>query len=656
MNRDKASQRNIAISIGLGGLLLLGAFLCLSSGLLGTSSTAYALPAELTPTPHPGPAFVKQGGTGLGCTQSDPCGSIQYAIDYSYPGYGDVIYIAGGTYTGTGPSVITITRSVTLYGGWDGAPTGPIVRDPKTYTTTLDGEGQRRVVYIYGNITATLDGLVIARGNASNDPAFPGEGGGILSRDATPIIVNCLITGNVAYSTTTVSSGLGGGVRIVAPRGTAVISGNRVISNAASLRSIGLGGGIYLLGAPGAQVVNNVILGNTAAVSATVGYGGGIAVEGTSENALLQGNEVKYNVAVRHGNGAQSTRAYGGGIYVGSHSVVVSDNVVLSNTAIITGGSGNGGGIAVMGSDDVVRSGNRVEYNIAQQDTVDIPSNHGGGIYCFFGNNAVIRGNVIRHNTASVPYTGGGGGVYLSSCDQATFTDNTVEDNFASHNGNGYGGGFHAYASQGLRLDANTFLSNTASLALWGRGGGLYFSRKTVFTMTNNIVAANYARREGGGVAFETDVRLPVTGTLVHNTFAANDRGEGDGRIAIHLNDPYVTLVLTNNLIYSHTYGVYATAGSTVILYNTLLYADSVADVGGAGTITNTDPITGQDPLLDADYHLQGGSPAVDAGVLVPWVTTDIDGNPRPLGPLPDVGADEAWRWVYLPLVLRDFP
>jgi len=600
-----------------------------------------------------GALFVTPHGTGTACTQAHPC-ALQTALAQAQ--HGDSIYLAGGTYTGTGGAVITITKSITFYGGWDGAPTGPIVRDPDRYPAILDGERKRRVVYITGNITPTLEGLIIFRGNASNAPDFTGYGGGICSFQATPIIVNCTITGNVAYTGTAIR-GSGGGIHVRDPNGTVVITGSRIISNVASL-GYGTGGGIYILGAPRAQVINNVVMSNTASFSATQGYGGGIAVGTTSENALLQGNEVKYNVAIRQGDGTRNSRAYGGGIYVGSHSVVISDNAVLSNTAIITGGSGKGGGIAVMGSDNVVLYGNRVEYNTAQQDAIGIPSNYGGGIYCFSGDNILIQGNLVRHNTASIPYTGGGGGVYLSSCDQATFADNTVEDNFASHTGSGYGGGFHAYASRGLRLNANYVLSNTASLALWGRGGGLYFARETAFTMTNNIVAANYARREGGGVAFETDVGLPVTGTLVHNTFVANDRGEGNGRIAIHLNDPYVTLVLSNNLIYSHTYGVYATTGSTATLYNTLFYANSDGDVGGAGAITNTAPITGQDPLLTANYHLREGSPAIDAGVPIPWLTTDVDGDARPIGAGYDIGADEApeFRHVYLPLVLKDSP
>ena len=52
-------------------------------------------------------------------------------------------------------------------------------------------------------------------------------------------------------------------------------------------------------------------------------------------------------------------------------------------------------------------------------------------------------------------------------------------------------------------------------------------------------------------------------------------------------------------------------------------------------------------------YHLGLGSAAVDAGVVT-VESADIDGDPRPLGLAPDIGADEA-RWVFLPLVLRNY-
>jgi len=97
----------------------------------------------------PGVLFVKPDGSGTACTQSSPC-DLQTALAQATDG--DTIYIATGTYTGTGDAVVIVTKSITLYGGWDGSPTGDVVRDPENYPTTLDGERQRRVVYISGNI------------------------------------------------------------------------------------------------------------------------------------------------------------------------------------------------------------------------------------------------------------------------------------------------------------------------------------------------------------------------------------------------------------------------------------------------------------------------------------------------------------------------
>ncbi|MGB9776913.1 MAG: choice-of-anchor Q domain-containing protein [Anaerolineae bacterium] len=73
--------------------------------------------------------------------------------------------------------------------------------------------------------------------------------------------------------------------------------------------------------------------------------------------------------------------------------------------------------------------------------------------------------------------------------------------------------------------------------------------------------------------------------------------------------------------------------------------------------IPGTNPVYG-DPcflnLAGGNYHLSPGSAAVDAGVTEPTITTDIDGDPRPLGAGYDIGADEA-RFLYLPLVLRNY-
>ena len=51
---------------------------------------------------------------------------------------------------------------------------------------------------------------------------------------------------------------------------------------------------------------------------------------------------------------------------------------------------------------------------------------------------------------------------------------------------------------------------------------------------------------------------------------------------------------------------------------------------------------------------MKHGSPAADTGLDIPWLTVDLEGNPRPPGEC-DIGAYEGtvpWE-VYLPLVLR---
>jgi hypothetical protein len=99
------------------------------------------------------------------------------------------------------------------------------------------------------------------------------------------------------------------------------------------------------------------------------------------------------------------------------------------------------------------------------------------------------------------------------------------------------------------------------------------------------------------------------------------------------------------------------------VLEGSLWHANGL-DIGGVGTFaTGTVDLHLPPAFLDAasgDYHLQAGSPAVDAGVALPQVDRDRDGNPRPDCVAWDIGAYEAQAlpcWgVYLPLTVKDDP
>jgi hypothetical protein len=140
----------------------------------------------------PGTLFAAVGGSGTACSQAQPC-DLQTALAQAVDG--DIIHAGAGTYAGSGDAVMTVARSVSVYGGWDGAPSGPVLHDPEAYTTTLDGEGQRRGVYVNSGITVTLEGLVVSNGWVL------GDGGGLFARGAALTLRGMTFVSNVVTAT-----------------------------------------------------------------------------------------------------------------------------------------------------------------------------------------------------------------------------------------------------------------------------------------------------------------------------------------------------------------------------------------------------------------------------------------------------------------------
>jgi hypothetical protein len=308
MNLSK--HKRVGFSLVGGGLLLVGLFLLLN----GTPQIARADPSDL---------FVTPGGGG-DCFQATPC-DLQTALDMA--GAGDTIYMAEGTYAGSGGAVVTVTDSLALYGGWDGTTTTPPVRDPGSHPTTMDGEGMRRVVHISGSIAPTIDGLIITGGLGP-------DGGGVYVGGASPIIQNNVITANRTI-TSAYNDGRGGGIFVDAG-GSATIARNRILSNTS-----GYGGGIFHRGGTAITITANEIAGNFASYRA-----GGILIENPPD--IVQANVISGNTAADDGGGmliwsaaahvegnriTGNSASSGGGISMGNNATPsLFNNLLISNT------------------------------------------------------------------------------------------------------------------------------------------------------------------------------------------------------------------------------------------------------------------------------------------------------------------------------------
>jgi parallel beta-helix repeat protein len=298
----------------------------------------------------PGILYVAQGGS---CNNLHPCyATVQAAVDASVTG--DEIRVKTGTYTdrhdcprnditsGTVPAVVCLTKTVTIRGGYSSKFAS---RDPAAYPTTLDAASLGRVLYITGNISPTVDGLVLTHGSAAGLGGYDyystpmDVGGGVYIITASAILINNHITG----STTPFN---GGGV--YAGYSSSQLAGNTIDNNSAAYQ----GAGVFL------SYAFSVVTGNLISHNIASDSGGGLYMEDTG--ATLTDNTISFNSASSRGGGMSAflssptltanifrsnTSDWGGGAYLLFSTGNLTDNAFIDNNA-----SGVGSELAITGS------------------------------------------------------------------------------------------------------------------------------------------------------------------------------------------------------------------------------------------------------------------------------------------------------------------
>ncbi len=318
----------------------------MSLALVGLMIALLALRAPVQARPLVSTRYLSSvtGNDAGDCTnQAAPCRTIQYAIDQSIDG--DEIRIASmdnlsaTRYTGTGSNVVSLTKSVTLRGGYLYQHVVSSTWISGAAPSNVDGESTRRPMYIHGPATPTLQLLSLVNGNAAQGGNVYAEdanltlmavsalsgtaqsGGGMYLKNCHSVIdVTSILSGNLpSLSSLSLVQGnsaqSGGGVYI--DGGNPLLFGLIVMSNTATTD----GGGFYLIDSA-------MVIAASSVLSNSASAGAGLYVNGPLSFNLLE-LPIIVNNAIRHNHAASS----GGGLNLQNNIAILFNNIIADNSA-----------------------------------------------------------------------------------------------------------------------------------------------------------------------------------------------------------------------------------------------------------------------------------------------------------------------------------
>lgn len=231
------------------------------------------------------------------------------------------------------------------------------------------------------------------------------------------------------------------------------------------------------------------------------------------------------------------------------------------------------------------------------------------GIYTQ-GNATLIQGNHVHDVLTSTCNSDGGSGINLNG------TNAEVVGNYVHNIGPfpapcGFVQGIYFLQAGGYAFNNISFANSGFGIQLWHYPANVAIFNNTVF---NNA---------SGGIVLGTDNSFTVDYITVANNIVVNNNGPGISEQGASATSTGKHNVYENNLVDQN-------AGGSIQLQNGLT---------AKATLVSSPQFVNYTGTATGIYQLLESSPALNAGIVSGAPTNDFNGNPRPQGQAPDLGA-----------------